>query len=155
MEIPSDSPSKFVAIGSLILMLYTLNICIANYEKAEIAVIELESKVATYEKAVKRFSENSDVIFNRAALFENAHKSYTQLKLEELLKTLDKAEQRTNVHKEIDNLKIEVEKAVRLSELQSKIKNFWFYMATLCLSIGLVTSSLGFFYWFRSSNTVS
>lgn len=151
MEIPSDSPSKFVAIGSLILMLYTLNISITNYEKAEISIIELESKVATFEKAVTRYSELNDRIFSRADLFKDAHESYTPLKLEELLKTLDKVERMNDVQEKIDNLKIEAEKASKLSNLQLKIKVFWFYMAVLCFSIGLITSSFGFFYWIKAS----
>lgn len=155
MEIPSDSPSKFVAIGSLILMIYTLNICITNYEKSEISIIELESKVNTFEKAVKRYSEYNKNLSDRSNLFNEAHESYTPLKLEQLLKTLDKFEQMNSVHKEIDNLKIEAKKASRLSNLQEKIKTFWFYMAGLCLSIGLVTSSLGFYYWIKSSHRAS
>ncbi|ALH95605.1 hypothetical protein [Acinetobacter equi] len=152
LTIPTDSLNKFLAIGGIVAMVYVADICLKNYEKAEIMLIKLDKDIAIFGTAVKRYSEVNSLRNDRFDTLVRTNNRDPQLQMSEIKHYFDNIENLDSIHKEIDLLKIQAEESEKLTNLQLKLRNFWLTLTIVCVIILSALSAFGFYRWFKASN---
>lgn len=164
LPIPTDSLSKFLAVGSLVALLALLNLSISNYEKAELGRIETLKLVFEYKDLCDEFCDETKKLHSD---FKTMEAKYSELKNS---KSLDSAawleikseneriqnrrEQLAPLIKKTDKLELDTSIAIQKMNLYYLMRNIWFGISILSLVVFSFTSYIGFKGWHKSETNL-
>lgn len=161
ISIPTDSLNKFIAIGSIVLMIALLNLCVENYTKAELSWIDTSAKAEELENVCEELCPQVDILSNRLKTYKSHldefknNQNKTRAELEALSKEIE------DINADIKELKLTIEKAktvkiqlnvsTRKSELFYKIRSFWIAVGVIVFVLCTISSFWGFRGWYYDS----
>lgn len=101
LTIPTDSLNKFLAIGSIISMVLLFDICLKNYEKAELAYISAYVKAEEFRTRYREYSSyvNRGIKIHNDAIRSN--KILSNSERQEILAEMNKA---SSLDKEMEKI---------------------------------------------------
>lgn len=154
LVIPTDSLSKFLAIGSIISMVLLMDICLKNYEKAELAFISVYVKGEEFRE---QYKEYSGYVNKGIQLHNNTIQKKTKLsdtEREQIMLQLDRA---SSMNPKMQKMSLEVLELTHKAILYQRLKYIWIALTALALVLCSFSAFIGFKGWYlgEKKNTIS
>lgn len=164
LAIPTDSLNKFLAIGSLVVLLTLLNLSISNYEKAELSRIETLKLVLEYKNSCTEFCDETKKLYND---FKTMETKYNELKNSKSIdsaawlkvkkeneRILKRKDELAPLMKKAKKLELDTSIAIQKMNLYYWMRNIWFSISIISLIVFSFTSYIGFKGWYKSEEKV-
>ncbi len=147
LTVPTDSINKFLAIGSLVSMVLLFDICLKNYEKAEIAYISAYVKAEEFRTQYTKYSShvNEGLRIHNNAIRNN--KILSNLEREEILTKMNKA---SSMDKEMEKISLESLELAQKGILYQRLKYIWIFITVIVFILCSFTAFIGFRNWYLS-----
>ena len=145
ISIPTDSLNKFLAIGSIISMVLLIDICLKNYEKAELAYIAAYVKGEDFREKYNKYAAH---VNSGIALHNEATKKHGHVTKDELNKVMDEMEKASLMNPEMDKLSLLVLELGHKAALYERIKWIWIILTLAVSIICSITAFIGFKGWY-------
>lgn len=153
LTIPTDSLNKFLAIGSIISMVFLMDICLKNYEKAELAYISAFIKGSEFQEKYKKYSSH---VNKGIEAYNNSVKNKVTLSKTEQEKVLAEMDEASLMEPQMEKMSYEVLEVSHNAMLYSRLKYIWIGITFLALVICLFAAFIGFRGWYLSEkNTIN
>jgi hypothetical protein len=147
LTIPTDSLNKFLAIGSLVAMVYMTDVCLKNYEKAELARISAYINLIDFRDKYKDFAELTNKGID---IYNKANGVKKNIPKDDFMEAKEALTEAHNMLPDIDKLILKSHELVKKAELYNQLKLTWFWLTFLVFSVCLFTTYLGFRGWYKS-----
>lgn len=153
LTIPTDSLNKFLAIGSIISMVFLMDICLKNYEKAELAYISAFIKGSEFQEKYKKYSSH---VNKGIEAYNNSVENKITLSKTEQEKVLAEMDKASLMEPQMEKMSYEVLEVSHKAMLYSRLKYIWIGITFLALVICLFAAFIGFRGWYLSEkNTIN
>lgn len=145
LTIPTDSLNKFLAIGSIISMVLLFDICLKNYEKAELAYISAYVKAEEFRTRYREYSSyvNRGIKIHNDAIRSN--KILSNSERQEILAEMNKA---SSLDKEMEKISLESLELAQKGVLYQRLKYIWIFITVTVLILCSFTAFIGFRNWY-------
>lgn len=162
ISIPTDSLNKFFTIGSIVALIFLLNITVNNYTKIELNQIEAMAKAEELHNLCEDICPKVDHLKKRLNDYQirsnglKNKRNMTKIQSESLTKEI------ISIQKEIKEMKPLIDKGIitqiqlhrytRTGILLEKLSNFWLYLSFLIGGTCSIFMFIGLIGWRKESN---
>ena len=134
-------------------MVLLMDVCLKNYEKAELAYISAFIKGSEFQDQYKKYSSH---VNNGIKAYNNSAKSNTTLSKKERDSILSEMNKASLMQQKMDKMSYELLEVSRKAALYERLKFIWIGITLVALIICCFTAFIGFKGWYKSEkNTIN
>ncbi|MCO9051442.1 hypothetical protein [Acinetobacter sp. UC24323] len=145
LTIPTDSLNKFLAIGSIVLMVFVMDVCLKNYEKAELAYISAFVKASEFQRDYKKYAAH---INKSIEIYKNYEKNKNSISDVDKKKILEETNKASAMNPQMDKSSMELLDLSYKSRLYQRLKYIWIFITLISFIVCSFSAYIGFKGWY-------
>lgn len=145
VSLPTESLNKFLAIGSIVAMVLMIDLCLKNYEKAELIRINTITAMEQMREKYNKYAKFTNSAINT---HNESEINNTPLTSDEILKSKENLLKAAEMEPEIERLMAEGIKLAHQNLLYERLKKIWLSMTFFVFLICSGAAFWGFRGWY-------
>lgn len=132
-------------------MVLLMDLCLKNYEKAELSYISAFVKASEFQRDYKKFADH---VNHSNEIYNNSIKAKTSISEDDKKLMLSESQKATEMTAMMDKASIELLEIGYKAKLYQQLKYIWIVITALSFIICSIAAFIGFRGWYLSENSI-